>query len=191
VEQDAQAMTIIAEITNAGLTDVATDLYNYWSSVLASDHQANVMLVQILSKDSVGRYVMAPVGLARALETFLDSIAVMTAKAHVVDGSINLLSVDVTVRYKPVTAYNSSAAIETTKTDIAAIIQNALLNRSYGQSLRISDLYEAVDSLEAVDYSNIAITNNLGRLNTYGDLPIEEYEVITMGALPVVEVITS
>lgn len=190
VEQDAQALTIIQAIENAGLTDVADDLRAYWSSVLASNHQANIALVQILAADSVGRYVQASAGLAAALESFLDGIAVLTCKAHVTDGSINLLSVDVSIRYKPRVAFSSQASIEVTKTEISSLVQSALLGRAYGESLWISDLYEIVEALEAVDYSQIAITNNLTRLNSYGDLPIEDYEVITMGVLPVIEAIS-
>lgn len=189
VDQDAEALTIIQDIENAGLTDVSLRLRNYWDSVLGSNCAANVVVAQILSADSVGRYVTSPEGLARALETFLDGIAESTVKCHVTDGSINLLSVDLTVEIKTTSDFSSAEQQQTVRTNVIAALEAQLVGRKYGESLRISDLYSVVEAVEGVDYTHISITNQPTRVNSYGDLPIEDFEVITLGALPVVNLL--
>lgn len=189
VDQDAEALTIIAEITNAGLTSTATRLRNYWDSVLSSIEQPNVILVQILAEDSTGRYVGATSGLAAALETFLDGISVLTAKAHVTDGSINLLALDTSARVKVTEDYNSEEGRQTVSTAVGAEIEAFLLGRDYGSSFRRSDLYRILDAIEGVDWVTVEITNYPTRVDQYGDLEVEDYEVITLGTSPVVEVV--
>ena len=46
-----EALTIIEEIENGGLQDTADRLRTYWNGVLSSNHQANVIIVQILAAD--------------------------------------------------------------------------------------------------------------------------------------------
>jgi len=189
IDQDAAALTIVQAIENAGLMDVASDLRDYWNDVLSSNCQANVVVVQILSADSDGRYVTAPAGLARALETFLDAKAESTAGIHVTDGSVNLLSVDLTVGVKTLPAFNSVELQQGVIASVRSILADQLIGRAYGESLRISDLYSIVEQVEGVDYANIAISNQPTRVNQFGDLPIEDYEVITLGVLPNVSAI--
>jgi len=188
VEQDAEALTILQELRDAGVAQDTIDrLYNYWNDVLASNGQAQIIVAQVLAADTVGRYVPASQGLAEALEAFLDTKAESTAKVHVSDGSINLLSVDLTVSVKVTEEYSSSAARETVAESVLTTLETELLGRSYGDSLRISDLYALVDGLDGVDWSNIAIsgdTTALARVNSHGDLEIEDHEVITLGQLP-------
>lgn len=184
---DAQLQTHIAQITAAGVTqDVIDTISVYWNSVLSSNCQANVVLAQILSFDSVGRYVTAPVGLARALETFLDARVESTVKVQVVDGSVNLLSVDMTVQVQVLDTIVSQAEKEAIQNTISTEVQTFLLGRDYGESIRISDIYQTLDALEGVNYVNIAITNQATRIDTFGNLPIEDFEVITMGSFPTV-----
>lgn len=184
IEQDAAALTIVQAIENAGLTDVATDLRDYWNDVLSSNCQANTVVVQILSADNEGRYVTAPAGLARALETFLDAKAESTVGVHVTDGTVNLLSVDLSVVVYVLPDYTSTEAKQSVVAAVRSAMIGQLIGRSYGQSLRISDLYSVIEDIEGVDYANATITNQPTRVNQFGDLPIESYEVITMGALP-------
>jgi hypothetical protein len=186
VDQDATALSIIQSITNAGLTDVADELRDYWNGVLSSNCQANVVIAQILAADNVGRYVEAPAGLARALETFLDGKAESTVKVHVTDGTINLLSVDLAVEIKTTTSYSSVELRQQVVASVSTALEAQLVGRSYGKSLRISDLYSVVEALVGVDYAHITISNQPTRVNSFGDLPIQSYEVITLGVLPVI-----
>jgi hypothetical protein len=195
VEQDAEALTIIQELTNAGVSQDTIDrLYNYWNTVLASNGQAQIILSQILAADSNGRYVPASQGLAEALENFLNLKAESTAKVHVTDGSVNLLSVDLSVAVTVDAEYSSQTARETIRQSVVTVLEDALLGRHYGESLRISDLYGLVENVVGVDWSNITIVGNaaaLPRVNSHRDLVIESHEVITMGLLPAVTASTA
>jgi len=192
VEQDAEALTILEEMANAGVPQDTIDrLYNYWNRVLASNGQAEIILAQILAEDDVGRYVTAPVGLAEALEVFLDEKAVSTAKVHVTDGSVNLLSVDLTVSITTTEDYSSQEQKETVLAEVRSQLEDELLGRAYGESIRISDIYQLINGITGVSWSHAAITGDtesLGRVNGFGDLEIEDFEVITMGAIPAVTV---
>jgi hypothetical protein len=189
-EEDAEAQTIIAQITNCGCSqDVIDDLTNYWNKVLASDCQANVIIAQILAADSEGRYVSASVGLARALEVHLDARAESTAKVQVTDGSINLISVDVAAQVRTTTEFSSGDQQEAVLAEVRQVIEGVLLGRSYGISLRISDLYAVVDAVEGVDYAHVQITGDakaLTKVNVHGDVEVGDFEVITLGVAPVV-----
>jgi len=163
----------------------AADLRTYWNTVLASNCQANIVVAQILASDSVGRYVSAPSGLARAVEAFLDARLESTVKAQVVDGTINLLSVDLSVQVKTTSAFSAADQVLAVISTVRSVLEAELLGRSYGTSLRISDLYFLADSQEGVDFTNITITNQATRVDAFGNLPIEDFEVITLGVQPV------
>lgn len=192
VEQDAEAMTILQELANADVAQDTIDrLTAYWSGVLASNGQAQIIVVQVLAADSENRYVTASAGLAEALEDFLNLKAESTAKVHVTDGSVNLLSVDLTVAITAELEYSSQAAREGIRTEVSDVLEAALLGRAYGTSVRISDLYSLVEEISGVSWSHITITGNtdaVARVNSHGDLVIEGHEVITMGQLPAVTV---
>jgi len=174
---------------------ITTRLASYVDSILSSNCSANVVNAQILSADSVGRYVPAPVGLARNLATFLNGIAESTVEAVVTDGSINLLAVDATIGIKIISTITNDALRNEIKDNVRNAVQTLLLGREFGDSLRIGDLYQTVEGVDGVDYSHIALVvrNNIGddisssRLNQFGDLEIQEFEVITMGASPFVD----
>jgi len=190
VDQDAEALTIIQEMTNANVpADTVQRFRDYMNSVLSSNSDANVVVAQILSADAIGRYVQSPVGLARALETFLNAKTESTVKVHVADGTINLLSVDLSVDIHVLPAFTSQEASQAVLANVLSALENQLLGRRYGDSLRISDLYQVVEAVDGVDYSHIKITNNPTRVSVPGDLPIQDYEVITLGALPVLTLI--
>lgn len=181
-----------ATVTSSSLSTTSTRLRTYWDTVLASNCQANVVIAQILAADTVGRYITAPEGLAQALNTSLDAQAESTVKVQVTDGSVNLISVDLDVEISVLSAFDNIVQRQSIENAAVAALEDILLGRSYGQSLRISDLYVVVDSLEGVDFSHISITGDataISRVNSFGDLVIETFEVITLGVSPVVSFI--
>lgn len=207
---DAEALTIVGEVRSLGnqLTAVVpaaagaaestvTRLYDYWNKVLSSNCKANAVVAQILSADSIGRYVAAPAGLATSLETFLDSIVVSTVKAKVTDGSINLYTVDLTVELGLKPSYTNPVAKTTITDTVRSILQNQLIGRNYGDSLRISDLYSLVEGVEGVNYAHISVKVSdytgadvtLAKTNSFKDVTLQEYEVITMGNVPQVTIL--
>lgn len=193
---DAEAQSIIATLVAFGVPTTITDRLNdYLDRILSSNCEANSIVAQILAEDSVGRYATAPLGLAQALQTFLNGIAESTVAATVTDGSVNLLSVNVTAEISLLNTFVSEVLRSQVEESVRLALQNTLLGRDYAVSLRISDLYELVEAVEGVNFSHISmvVKNNLGdditatRVNKFGDLEITEFEVITMGDVPVVQ----
>lgn len=190
---DAEGQSIISSLIAFGVpSTLTTRLSNYLDSILSSNCSANVVNAQILAADSVGRYVSAPEGLARNLAAFLNTIAESTVEVVVTDGSINLLSVDVFVGIRILDTITNDALRNSIRDEARVVVQSLLLNRDFGVSLRIGDVYQAVEAVEGVQFSQITLVvrNNIGedvssaRLNTFGDLVVEEFEVITLGASP-------
>jgi hypothetical protein len=183
------AFTVLLSVATS---EIVPRLSTYWNKVLASNCQANVVIAQILSADQVGRYIVAPVALARAVEEFLDERAESTVKVIVTDGSINLFAVDLAVRVEHLPIISGDIQRQALATEIVAALETALLGRAYGVSLRISDLYSIVDAIEGVDYSHVQVTKingedpAPGQLNEFGDLEILDFEVITLGLSPTV-----
>jgi hypothetical protein len=207
VTADAQALTIINQVQSLGSALVAlnpayqgaaqgviTTLTNYWNKVLSSNCKVNIVIAQILSSDATGRYVPAPAGLAQSLEAFLDGIVVATVKTQAVDGSVNLFSVNLTVSVNPLPTYTSQLALTTIQNTIVTALQNILIGRSYGESLRIGLLYETVEQVQGVDYANITVQvlDNTGNdvtstmVDSFGNVIVQTPQVLTLGLSPVV-----
>ena len=171
---------------------VADRLRTYWDGVLASNCKTNVVNAQVLSADATGRYVSAPVGLAQALDAYLNDRAESTVQVVVTDGSINLFTVSLGVGVNLADGFNNEVARQTVFANVISTLELELLGRDYGESLRASDLYALVEAVEGVVYSHISIlavngtTPGLGLINEFGDLEIEDFQVITLGAAPVV-----
>lgn len=196
--QDAEALSIIATLVAYGVpSSVTTRLSNYLNRVLSSNCEANVVIAQILAADSIGRYVVAPSGLAAGLDTFLNSIAESTVQIIVADGSVNLLSVDVAVGVGVLPTYTNAVLTTQIITQVRTAVQALLIGRDYGESLYIADLYNAVDAITGVKFSDISVVvkNNLGidvsatTLNQFGDLLVSESQIITMGVTPAVSIV--
>lgn len=190
---DAEGQSIIQTLAAFGVpATLTTRLSNYLDAILSSNCSANVVNAQILAQDSVGRYVSAPEGLARNLASYLNTIAESTVEVVVTDGSINLLSVDAYIGIKILDSITNDALRNSIRDEVRTAIQTLLLGRDFGVSLRIGDMYQTAEAVEGVQYSQIALVvrNNIGddvsstRLNQFGDLVIEEYEVITLGISP-------
>ena len=190
---DAEIQSILGTLSAFGAPSATLErLELYVDSILSSNCSANVVNAQILSEDSVGRYVPAPQGLAVNLAAFLNTIAESTVEVVVTDGSINLLSVDASIGIKILSSITNDALRISIRDNVRDAVQALLLGREFGDSLRIGDLYQTVEGVSGVDYSNITLVvrNNIGddissaRLDEFGDLEIEEFEVITMGVSP-------
>lgn len=183
------ASAILSLVEDPG---VVARLRTYWDSVLASDCKVNVVNAQILAADSTGRYVSAPVGLARALDSYLNDLAESTVQVVVTDGSINLFAVSLEVGVSLQSGFDNQVARQLVFDTVTILMEDELLGRSYGDSLRIGDLYALVEAVEGVSYSNIRISTINGvpptdsQLNDFGDFEIRDFEVITLGAAPVV-----
>ena len=186
---DAQLQAFLIQLTNAGISStITTNINNYWDTVLSGNCQANVIMGQILASDSTGRYVAATATLAAAVQAYLDLKVESTVKVWVVDGSVNLVSVTMSAVVKVLAAYNSDVQKASIKTSVETAIQNALLDVDYGVSLQISVLYSTIETITGVDYVSLKVTSPTSKVDTYGNVIIQDYEVITLGTLPTVTI---
>lgn len=192
---DAALQTHIAQITAAGVSaEIITNIETYWDKVVSSNCRANIVLAQILQEDSVGRYVAASEGLARALEAFLDPQLESTVKSYSVDGFVNVLSVDMSALVKVEAALDTPVQQAAIKITIEGIMQDLLLGRSYGIALQISDLYALIEAVEGVEYVNLSTTSVIKNgmnvtstvVDSFGNINVGDFEVITMGNFPTV-----
>ena len=196
---DARLQTHIATLRNADCLSTAEvdDLEDYWNKVVSSECRANIVMAQILAEDSVGRYVSAPVGLAKALETYLDTVLESTVKSWAVDGTVFLFSIDMTAQIKVITSRDTAVLRADLISTVDQIIQDFLLGRDFGISLHISDLYSLIEAVSGIDYVNLQVTLvsnqtddvTTARVDTFGNVLVETYEVLTLGALPTVTII--
>ena len=178
--------TAFATVLSVTMSPIASSLETYWDKVLSSNCKANIVVAQILATDSSGRYVTAAVGLARALEAYLDARAESTVKVTVIDGSINLLRTNISCDVHLLSSFTSEAARESARAQASNALQTVMLGRNYGQSLRISDLYSLIEEIDGVDWTNISATSvngapATGFVNSFGDMVIQSYQVITLG----------
>jgi len=196
--EDAEAQTIIGMLAAFGLpASFVTRVSSYFDKILSSHCEANSVLIQILSADGIGRYVAAPGGLVQGLETFIDAISESTVSPVVTDGSVNLLSVTLTVGVKVEADITSEVLRTAIRDSVRNTLQTMLIGRDFGASLRIGDIYQNIENIDGVDYSHVSIVvrNNFNddvsatRLDEFGDLAIEDFEVITMGDTPDVSLI--
>lgn len=196
---DAELQTHLSLLASSGCItqDVIDDIERYWDKVLSSSCRVNVVMAQILMADSVGRYVPATIGLARALESFLDTRLESTVKAFAVDGFVNVLQVDLLAQVKVVPEKDTPIQSAAIKQEVETVIQDTLLGRSYGVSLRVSDLYALIEAVEGVDYVNLQASSVIKDgtdvtstvVDSFGNISVGEFEVITMGNFPTVTIL--
>jgi hypothetical protein len=135
--------------------------------------------------------------LAINLATFLNTIAESTVEVVATDGSVNLLSVDLTIGIRIVSTILNDVIRNNIQDAVRDAAQALLIGRDFGVSLRIGDIYQTVEAVSGVDYSNISLVvrNNIGddisatRLDQFGDIELQEFEVITMGTTPTIDLI--
>jgi hypothetical protein len=146
--------------------------------------KANLVEVQILTEDATGRYIAPTVGLAQALKAELDSMKESTVQILVFDGSRTLFVVNANVAIKVIDGYDTVVVGNTVK----LAVEDHLLHRLYGESVRISDVYAIVEAVEGVKYSHVSFTvpTAPAKVNpTTGDVDITDFEVVTLGTVTV------
>jgi hypothetical protein len=168
------------------LTPPATwgTLPQQFDEIYSAACKANLVEVQILAADSSGRYIAPTVGLAQALKAELETMKESTVQILVFDGSRNLFSVNAAVAIKVIDGYDSVVVSNNVKLGV----EDHLLNRKYGESIRISDVYAIVEAVEGVKYSHVNFTVPTAPTKVdpaTGDVLIDEDEVVTLGTVTV------
>lgn len=167
--------------TQVTVGDACDNIFNHVDAFLSQNCKANLVEVPILVKDVDGFYREPSLVLQRVLQAYLDArkeptvtVRVMSGGESLVEASMSIvLGVDSTV-VKPV-------IIATAQT----IVDDILKERNFGVSLYRSQITDPLAGLAGMQYVNVAITAPATKLDTSGNLIIEQNEVITKGTVTI------
>ncbi len=165
-------------VTAGDYAQVAT---TYSHPVFGSVSKAVATIRTGLNANRVELYVLAegpdniPVapsaGLKRGLETFVSDLNVLTDSAVVLDGSIKLVDIDLTV----VINRNADATVVKEKVESALTNYFAATNWEMGRPLFVSNLVETIEAIDGIAYidlfqpaNNILQTNELADTGSEG-----------------------
>ncbi len=81
------------------------------------------------------------------------------------------------------------------RSQVESAILDVLRGRKFGNTLRLSELYAPIApepdriEIDGVDYVNIAIVGPAGRIDSDGNLPVNDSEVVTRGTIAMSSVV--
>jgi len=172
---------------------LVSDVDTHVDSFLSSECKSNLIEVPVLAFDSEGFYVVPTNGLQKSLQSFLDTSKEVTQVVKVTGASNQLVPADIDVLVGILTGYNEA----TVRSQVEAEILDVLRGRSFGATLRLSELYAPIApelndiQIEGVEYVNISIVGPISRINSNGNLPVGNFEVVTRGIISVTSEIVS
>jgi hypothetical protein len=179
------------EDTLAATTALTTEVYNHVDQFLASDCNANLVSVPILSKDGAGFYVAPSRGLVRSLQAYLDARKEVTQVVSVVSGAFFLIPTVMEVEVGVLPTFSASV----TTAAVIAAIDGLLKDRAFGSSLYRSDVVSTCLAVPGVGYVNVTLLGyqdgavvNPSLLDVEGNLIINDNRVITKGSVAVTAV---
>jgi len=184
-EDDAEMRSIVLSLEGEGVSaSLISRIEAYWNLIMPDHCGPNVVSCRILASDVDGRYIAPSSGLVQELLTYLNGFKESTVAVKVVDGSPDVVSVDVSARVKIDSDMVESIVLGNVSTALSSLI----LGKSYGESLRIGDLYSAIEAIDGVIYSQLTLSPASKR-NGFGDIEIESYEVITLGTINTTKIV--
>lgn len=181
-------------------TDVAnivTDMTEYLNDTLTDTCRSNTVQVSIMSKNGSNRYVSPTDNLREDLRLHLEDINDIVHVVTVVDGTPNLVLVDIEIEI--LVAFNavekdvverSRLALEKDDEETYGL----LILREYGDSLYLSQLYETIEEAQLndtdIEHMNIKITGPTDKLDSDGNLIIsrEQQEIIQANDIKITSV---
>jgi putative intracellular protease/amidase len=168
-------------VQTAALTD---EIFEHVDAFLASDCQANLVVVPILAKNSSGFYAAPSLGLIKSLQAFLDARKEVTQTVAVTSGALALVPAVTTIEIGVLPNFSQSV----TETSAAAAMDGLLKGRSFGISLYRSDIHKTLLAVTGVSYVNVTIDGYLDGVSTNttlndseGNLVVDSSKVITKG----------
>jgi len=188
----ASLETDVIAVDNA-VDSLVTDVDEHVDSFLSNECKSNLIEVPVLTLDSDGFYVIPTNGLQKSLQSFLEKSKEVTQVLKVTGASNQLVAADVNVLVGILTGYNEA----TVRSQVEAAILALLRGRSFGNTLRLSELYAPIApeeddiQIDGVEYVNIFIVGPSGRIDTDGNLPIENFEVVTRGVITITSEVIS
>ena len=154
-------------------------------SFLSSDCQANLVEVPILTFDADGFYVPPTIALVKSLQSYLDQNKEITQVIKVFAATDQLIPVNMTVTVGVLAGFSQPSIAS----QINTIILTVLRKRPFGRSLRLAELYWAIDvknsGIAGMDFVDIAITSPISKLDGSGNVIIASNEVVTRGTITV------
>jgi hypothetical protein len=162
----------------------------HFDKILAADCKSNLVTVPILTRDAGGFYQAPSSGLLDALQAFLDARKEVTQTVSVTSGEDFLVPAVIVARVGVGTNFSESVI----KTTVEAVIEGVLRDREFGSALYESDLDSAVLAVDGVTFTNVDINGHLdgdgvtlltSRLDSDGNLIVDESEVITRGTITI------
>lgn len=191
IESTANTLQTDIEDTDNNINDLVQEVDDHVDSFLSNECKSNLIEVPVLTLDSEGFYVVPTNGLQKSLQTYLDGAKEVTQVVKVAGAVNQLVAGDITCEVGVLTGFNEA----TVRSQVEAAILGVLRGRAFGNTLRLSELYapiapEAGDvTIDGVEYVNMAIVGPVGRIDTDGNLPVENFEVVTRGTITVTSVV--
>ena len=173
--------------TDNNISDLVQEVDDHVDSFLSNECKSNLIEVPVLTLDSEGFYVVPTNGLQKSLQAYLDGAKEVTQVVKVTGADNQLVASEITVLVGILTGYSEA----TVRSQVEAAILDVLRGRAFGATLRLSELYAPVApepddiQIEGVEYVNISIIGPAGRIDSNGNLPVEEFEVVTRGTIAV------
>jgi hypothetical protein len=169
------------------VTTLTTEISDHVDSFLSNECQSNLIEVPVLTFDSEGFYVVPTIGLKSSLQRFLDAKKEVTQVVKVTGADNLLVAADITVFVGILSGFNESSV----RSQVEAEILTVLRGRKFGITLRLSELYAPIAPspddvrIDGVDFVNIKVVGPTGRIDTDGNLPVQDFEVVTRGTIQV------
>ena len=167
-----------------------TGIDQHVDRILSADCKANLVTVPILARDAGGFYTAPSISLISSVQDFLDTRKEVTQVVEVVSGEDFLIPAIIELRVGVRTGYSESV----TASEVATAVDGILRDRRFGVGLYVSDLVDVILLIEGVSFVNVDIlghidpitsATNSSRVDTDGNLVIEDSEVITKGTVTI------
>ena len=174
--------------TSVEVEALTTAIFTHVDAFLASDCQANLVSVPILSKNGAGFYAAPSLGLIKSLQSFLDARKEVTQTVSVTSGAAALVAAIITIEIGVLQNYSQ----QVTETSAASAMDGLLKNRVFGVSLYRSNIHQTILAIPGVSYVNVTIlgyqdgiTTNTTLNDADGNLVIDSSKVITKGTVSI------
>lgn len=178
------AMDAAGAALEAGIDPVLVSMAARIGEIFDDSCRSNLVQVPILSVDTDGNYIAPPSGLMISLQNHLDGLKEVTQHVEVLDGSLGLLTTNITIAVKVSVPYVAAEVVSA----IDATVRGIMRGREYAQALYLSDLYRYVRSCsDGVEYVTISIDEPAAYISGGNVFP-GETQILVLGTLTITEV---
>lgn len=164
-------------------------IFDHVDGFLANDCKANLVQVPVLTRDVDGFLVEPSIALERSLESYLEARKEVTQVVEVVSGGPFLVAAVI----EGTVGISEGYVQQTVLSNVRKAIDDLLRVRSFGRSLRLSDIYGVVvpnqntgqKGVDGVAYATLSITGPSENLDSGGNLIVSQKEVVTKGSVTI------